>query len=157
MGDEVLIKKALQMMDKALYHELGEKCSGCRICEMVCSLYHEKDMINPRKSRIRVVASREKTAILPMVCYSCTDAQCVLSCPLNCISQDETGMIVVDKNICSGCGECEEVCPFGAIHLHPVSEMAITCDRCDGKFLCVNYCPEDVLGFLMPDKLRALR
>ena len=157
MSDRVLVDKALQMMDKWLYRELGEKCTGCRICEMVCSLYHEKDGINPRRSRIRVVVSREKTAILPMVCHSCTDPSCVASCPLECLSQDESGLIVVDEKTCNGCGECVEACPFGAIHIHPVTDIAITCDRCDGKFLCVKYCPEDVLGFLKPEKLRALR
>jgi len=157
MGDEVLIKKAHQMMDKGLYHELGEKCTGCRICEMVCSLYHEKDGINPKRSRIRVVISREKTAILPMVCHSCTDPSCVSSCPIECISQDENGMIVVDGDTCSGCGECVGACPFGAIHLHPVTDIAMTCDRCDGKFLCINYCPEDILDWLMPEKLKALK
>ena len=35
--------------------------------------------------------------------------------------------------------------------------IAATCDRCDGKFLCIKYCPEQVLDFLAPEKLRALR
>lgn len=157
MGDELLINKALQMMDKWVNRELTDKCTGCRICEMVCSLYHETDGINPRRSRIRIVISREKTAILPMVCLSCIDPSCVASCPLNCLSQDETGMIVVDANTCNGCGECEEACPFGAIHLHPVTDVAITCDHCDGKFLCVSYCPENILDFLLPEKISIRR
>ena len=157
MSDELLVNKALQMMDRAAYRELGETCSGCRICEMVCSLYHEKDAINPRRSRIRVVSSREKTAVLPMVCHSCTDPSCVASCPLECLSQDESDMVVVNKKTCSGCGECMVACPFGAMQIHPMTNIAMTCDHCDGKFLCVNYCPENVLDFLMPEKIRALR
>ena len=157
MSDDGLTNKALKMMDEMVNRELGQNCTGCRICEMVCSLYHEKDGVNPKRSRIRVVISREKTAILPMVCHACTDPSCVTSCPLECLSQDETGMITVDEDTCNSCGECVEACPYGAIHLHPVTETAMTCDRCDGKFLCVNYCPEDVLGWLMPEKLRALR
>ncbi|MBI4186077.1 MAG: 4Fe-4S dicluster domain-containing protein [Chloroflexi bacterium] len=157
MDEKLLRNKALQMMDKPIYRELGEKCTGCRICEMVCSLYHEKEGINPRRSRIRVVMSREKTSILPMVCRSCTDPACVASCPQDCLTQDESGMIVVDESACTACGECEIACPFGAIHIHPVADVAVTCDRCDGKFLCVNYCPEGVLDWLVPEKLRALR
>lgn len=151
INNAALIGKALQQMDRMVNRELGEKCTGCWIYEMVCSLYHEKEGINPKRSRIRVVISREKSAILPMVCHACTHPSCVESCPTGCLSQDNTGMIAVDGDSCTGCGACVDACPFAAMHLHPMTNIAMTCDRCDGKFLCISYCPESVLDWLMPD------
>jgi benzoyl-CoA reductase subunit BamC len=32
----------------------AKKCTGCRTCEVVCSLLYNKGLINPRLARVRV-------------------------------------------------------------------------------------------------------
>ena len=44
------------------------KCTGCRTCEVICSLTHNgKDTINPRDSRIRVFKDDEEGVNLPLI------------------------------------------------------------------------------------------
>ena len=144
----------LEVMSKKIDHNVAEKCTGCKICTMVCSLYHEKDGINPRRSRISILSLPERMEIIPMVCHFCEDSLCVKSCPVEALSRDEEKrVIVVDDNICNSCGECVEACPYGAMTIHPVTNIAMTCDRCDGNFWCVKYCPKDALeGFVGVEK-----
>ena len=54
----------------------------------------------------------------------------------------------VDTGACTGCGDCVEACPFGAISLVPGDggEVA-TIDRagCKGCGACAPVCPEDAI------------
>lgn len=120
-------------------------CVGCRTCELACSYYHEKKF-NPSKSRIRI--THEEAAVSrPIVCAQCTEAPCVRACPEEAIRRDEMGVVLVDEEKCTGCGECVKACPFGAIWLHPDTGKAIKCDLCHGTPQCVEYCPQGVLYY----------
>ena len=50
-------------MAKMLYVD-HEKCTGCRLCELVCAVYHD-GVSNPARSRIRVLKWRPKVFIFP--------------------------------------------------------------------------------------------
>ena len=51
------------------------KCTGCRYCEAVCALEHFSVM-NPMKSRIRVIANSEQRLFVPLIAGPFTDTQC---------------------------------------------------------------------------------
>jgi carbon-monoxide dehydrogenase iron sulfur subunit len=121
-------------------------CVGCRTCELACSFFHEK-VFNPQKSRVQVI--REELAISrPILCVQCSDPPCAAACPQGAIVRDEkTGAVIVIEEKCTGCGACVEVCPFGAIWLHPEKRIAIKCDLCGGAPACVKYCPQRVLRY----------
>ncbi|MEA1904629.1 MAG: 4Fe-4S dicluster domain-containing protein [Candidatus Hadarchaeota archaeon] len=120
-------------------------CVGCRTCELACSFFHEKKF-NPQKSRIRIV--QEGPAInRPVVCMQCPNAPCMKVCPEEgAMWRDSKGVVRVDDGKCTGCGECVEACPFGAIWLHPDTNKAINCDLCGGDPQCVRFCPQGVLS-----------
>lgn len=61
---------------------------------------------------------------------------------------EKTGIILVDEEICNGCGWCVEACEFGAIQLHPKTRAAFVCNLCDGEPQCVEWCPEEALDFI---------
>jgi Pyruvate/2-oxoacid:ferredoxin oxidoreductase delta subunit len=43
---------------------------------------------------------------------------CILTCPELCIGRDRgTGHIVIDLELCKGCGLCAHYCPKGAIRM----------------------------------------
>ena len=122
------------------------KCVGCCVYEYVCSMEHEKTY-NPTKSRIRVV--RLTTYVnLAIACRLCEDPQCVDACPRNALSQSqETGVIMIDEDVCNGCAWCVEACDYGSIQIHPEHKVTFVCDICEGEPKCVKWCPQEALDF----------
>jgi len=115
------------------------KCSGCRKCEIACSLFHE-NKIWPEASRIRVFML-VPGAEVPHLCVQCEDYPCVESCPVDALSvSKETGAVLVDKEKCTGCGLCIDACPGKVPHIHPSEKYAVICDLCGGKPQCVKVC-----------------
>jgi len=114
------------------------KCTGCRLCELVCSLKHE-GVCNPSKSRIKV-ERRTVALAIPTVCLQCDGKFCVKVCPQNALSTDDHGAIKVDEKLCTACGLCQYACPFDAIRMHPSRHVAMICDLCGGDPQCVKYC-----------------
>ena len=57
-----------------------EKCTGCRLCELVCAVKHDR-VSNPIRSRIRVIKWESEGIYVPVSCQQCEDAPCVLGCP----------------------------------------------------------------------------
>ena len=132
----------------------SDKCVGCRICEMVCSFSHTKEF-NPTKARIRVIRN-EKDGIIstvPVFCQQCETPVCMNLCPANAIQKDvQTNAKIVNEKKCLGCRRCSYVCPFGAISVCQEAGVAIKCDLCEGKPLCVQFCPFDALKYIRTDK-----
>jgi Fe-S-cluster-containing hydrogenase component 2 len=127
-----------------------DKCVGCQICEYACSMATEK-VFNPAKSRIRAIRINQLTN-MAAVCRLCEEP----ACPRDALKQsEETGIIIVDKEACIGCGWCIEACDFGAIKLHPDRKVAIVCDRCNSQGIaqCVKWCPEEALTLVTSDML----
>ena len=65
-----------------------EKCTGCRLCELVCSVKHE-GVSNPSRSRLKVEKWEWEGLYIPMLCQQCEDAPCKSVCPVKAISRDE--------------------------------------------------------------------
>jgi carbon-monoxide dehydrogenase iron sulfur subunit len=116
-------------------------CSGCRRCEIACSLFHE-GRIWPEASRIRVFML-VPGAEVPHFCAQCHDHPCVESCPVGALSvSEETGAILVDRDACTSCGICIDACPGRIPHIHPAKNYALICDLCGGDPECVKVCNE---------------
>jgi Fe-S-cluster-containing hydrogenase component 2 len=117
------------------------RCSGCRRCEVTCSLRYE-DRIWPEASRIRVFMPFPGVEV-PHLCAQCDDYPCVGSCPVDALSVDEnTEAVIVDQELCTSCGQCINACPGKIPYLHPETNKAIICDLCDGDPECVKVCVE---------------
>ena len=65
-----------------------EKCTGCRLCELVCSVFHD-GVSNASRSRIKVIKWEAEGIYIPMSCQQCQDAPCKIVCPVKAISRDE--------------------------------------------------------------------
>jgi len=117
------------------------KCSGCRKCEIACSLSHE-NRIWPETSRIRIfmlVPGLE----FPHFCAQCDDYPCVEACPVKALSIDsKTSAVLVDEEECTGCGQCIAACPGRVPHMHPTENHILICDLCGGNPQCVKVCQE---------------
>jgi len=134
-------------MQKILFID-AEKCSGCRTCESVCSLYHEK-VCNPSRARINVAKWETAGIYVPMVCQQCETPLCEDVCPMHAIKRDEkTGAMLIDYDLCVGCKLCVMFCPFGGINLDAKTGRVLKCDLCGGEPVCVKFCEPEALQYL---------
>jgi carbon-monoxide dehydrogenase iron sulfur subunit len=134
-------------MAKVLYID-HEKCTGCRLCELVCAVSHD-GISNPTRSRIRVLKWEAEGIYIPMTCQQCQDAPCLNVCPVKAISRDEAlGRVSVDYDTCIGCRSCVSVCPFGAMNFNTIDRRVIKCDVCDGDPQCVRFCDVKAVDFI---------
>jgi carbon-monoxide dehydrogenase iron sulfur subunit len=130
-----------------------DKCTGCRLCELVCSAVKEKGF-SPLLSRIRTVRTEDAFLNMSVACRLCTEPTCVKSCPRKALKKDEeSGVILVDQNRCSGCSWCVEACEFGAV-VSPLEKSPVAiCDLCGGDPKCVEFCPKDALSLKTAEEI----
>jgi formate dehydrogenase iron-sulfur subunit len=114
------------------------------------------------------------------VCKHCTHAACLDVCPTGALFRTEYGTVVVQEDVCNGCGYCVPACPFGVLdkrHLprpsgDPPAEIlglqlgkkedgrvwkcTLCYDRLKGGHepACAKACPTDSIQFGPLDELR---
>ncbi len=134
-------------MDKVLMIN-HEKCTGCRLCELVCAVKHD-GISNPARSRVRVVKWEMEGLYIPMACQQCEDAPCMNGCPVGAISRNEAlNCVEVDYDVCIGCRTCVSVCPFGAMSYNAIDKKVIKCDLCDGDPQCARFCDMQAIEYV---------
>jgi len=65
------------------------------------------------------------------VCKHCSHAACLDVCPTGSLFRTEYGTVVVQQDICNGCGYCVPACPFGVLekrHIASTENMGHTPD-----------------------------
>ena len=99
------------------------------------------------------------------VCKHCTHAACLDVCPTGSLFRTEFGTVVVQEDICNGCGYCIPACPFGVIDKR-VGEgvknegIAQKCTLCYDRLhdgltpACAQACPTQSIQFGDLDELR---
>jgi formate dehydrogenase iron-sulfur subunit len=94
------------------------------------------------------------------VCKHCTEAACLDVCPTGALFRTEFGTVVVQEDVCNGCGYCVPACPFGVIERRERDGRAWKCTLCydrlkdDKEPACAQACPTDSIQF---GELEALR
>jgi Fe-S-cluster-containing dehydrogenase component len=94
-----------------------QKCIGCRACNIACNA--ENNL--PPGVVYRPVLSQEVgkyphvgRIFTPKPCMHCDNPPCVPACPVKATWKREDGVVVIDYNICMGCRNCLEACPYSA-------------------------------------------
>jgi len=134
-----------------------EKCTGCRTCELVCSVKNE-GVANPALSRVRIIRFDAVVLDVPMLCQQCASAPCILVCPTRAISRDDDlGVVKINYDRCIGCKMCLAVCPFGGMSFNPWANRVIKCDLCGGDPLCVKFCETKALQYVEVSAVNLLK
>jgi formate dehydrogenase iron-sulfur subunit len=94
------------------------------------------------------------------VCKHCTHAACLDVCPTGALFRTEFGTVVVQEDICNGCGYCIPACPYGVIDQRAGDGRAWKCTLCYDRLsegmepACAKACPTDSIQFGPLDELR---
>jgi formate dehydrogenase iron-sulfur subunit len=95
------------------------------------------------------------------VCKHCTSAACLDVCPTGSLMRTEFGTVVVQQDICNGCGYCVPACPFGVIDRRESDGRVWKCTLCydrlrgDMEPACAQACPTKSIQFGPLSQLRA--
>jgi formate dehydrogenase iron-sulfur subunit len=87
------------------------------------------------------------------VCKHCTDAACLDVCPTGALFRTEFGTVVVQDDVCNGCGYCVPACPFGVLDRREGDGRVWKCTLCydrlkdDLEPACAKACPTDSIQF----------
>jgi formate dehydrogenase iron-sulfur subunit len=93
------------------------------------------------------------------VCKHCTNAGCLDACPTGALIRTEFETVIVQQDICNGCGYCVPSCPFGVINRDPYDGRASKCTLCYDRLedgiepACAKACPTDAIQFGPRDEL----
>jgi formate dehydrogenase iron-sulfur subunit len=94
------------------------------------------------------------------VCKHCTEAACLDVCPTGSLFRTEFGTVVVQEDICNGCGYCIPACPYGVIDQRKDDGRAWKCTMCYDRLgagmepACAKACPTDSIQYGPLDELR---
>lgn len=94
------------------------------------------------------------------VCKHCVEAGCLQACPTGAIIRTEFDTVVIQQDVCNGCGYCLPACPFGVPALSPTDHKAHKCTLCYDRLrdglepACAKACPTDSIQFGRVDALR---
>jgi formate dehydrogenase iron-sulfur subunit len=87
------------------------------------------------------------------VCKHCTHAACLEVCPTGSLFRTEFGTVVVQEDICNGCGYCVPACPFGVLDRREEDGRVWKCTLCydrlkdDKTPACAQACPTHSIQF----------
>ena len=156
-------------------------CIGCKACEVACKEWNgvPDDGFNLlgmsydntgglSANSWRHVAFIEQPAapdfrwlMMSDVCKHCTHAACLDVCPTGALFRTEFDTVVVQEDICNGCGYCIPACPYGVIDQRKGDGRAWKCTMCydrigDGLMpACATACPTESIQYGPLDELRA--
>lgn len=158
-------------------------CIGCKACEVACKEWNqlpaEEDgltgMSYDNTAALsattwrhvafieQIGADREKCSQMPHfqsrwlmmsdVCKHCDPAPCLEACPTGAIFRTEFDTVVVQQDICNGCGYCVPACPFGVVDVDELDGKAHKCTLCYDRLkgglepACAKVCPTDSIQF----------
>jgi formate dehydrogenase iron-sulfur subunit len=105
------------------------------------------------------IAAFDNWVFMSDVCKHCTNAGCLDACPTGALIRTEFETVVLQPDVCNGCGYCVPACPFGVVDRAPEDGRAGKCTLCYDRLqdglepACAKACPTDSIQFGPYDEL----
>jgi formate dehydrogenase iron-sulfur subunit len=158
-------------------------CIGCKACEVACKEWNNLPADNlgltgqsydntgalsantwrhvafveePGPGGVRATAQpafQSGWLMMSDVCKHCHNAPCLEACPTGALFRTEFDTVVVQQDICNGCGYCVPACPFGVVDISTLDGKAHKCTLCYDRLkgglepACAKSCPTDSIQF----------
>lgn len=157
-------------------------CIGCKACEVACKEWNEvpadgmtwtglsydnTQSLGASTWRHVMFLEQPQTAgpqlaettdpfrwvFLSDVCKHCENSGCLEACPTGAIMRTDIGSVLVQNDVCNGCGYCVVTCPFGVIDRRPDNGGAFKCTFCYDRQkaglmpACAKACPTQSIQF----------
>ncbi len=144
-------------------------CIGCKACEVACKewnnlpadeigltgqSYDNTGRLSCTTWRhVAFVEQRDRWLMMSDVCKHCANAACLEACPTGALFRTEFDTVVVQQDICNGCGYCVPACPFGVIETNHHDGKAHKCTLCYDRLkgglepACAKSCPTNSIQF----------
>jgi formate dehydrogenase iron-sulfur subunit len=155
-------------------------CIGCKACEVACKewngvpedgldftgeSYDNTSALGADTWRHVAFVEQDRDGSMRWlmssdVCKHCTSAACLEVCPTGALFRTEFGTVVVQQDVCNGCGYCVAACPYGVIERREEDGRAFKCTLCydrlrgDLEPACATACPTKSIQFGPLDELR---
>jgi len=157
---------------KAILYD-ASKCTACRGCQGACKQWHDlpaekthnwgsyqnpKDL-SPKTWLVIRFDEHVKEDGYPLwlfnrqSCFHCDNPDCAAVCPTGAMTVREDGVVFVNHELCIGCGNCADACPFGVPHIDKETEKSYKCNFCIDRIdnglppACVGACPTGALKY----------
>ena len=134
-GESVMVKR-LSVIDV-------DRCVGCQLCMFACTRRTGRGGIGDSRIGIRSAGGMRKGFVV-VVCRACPDPPCAKVCPTEALTPRAGGGVSFRSEMCIGCGNCRQACPFGAVFWDETQEKPLICVYCG---ICAQFCPHDVLAY----------
>lgn len=134
-----------------------ERCVKCDACVTACRAEWNTP-VGYSRNWVREVEGTDANGLpaLSFVsgrCQHCDNPPCIDSCPTGASYKREDGMVLIDRDLCTGCEFCLEACPYDARYKDPVDGMISKCTFCQPRVdagrqpACVEVCFNRALTF----------
>jgi formate dehydrogenase iron-sulfur subunit len=113
----------------------------------------EKVRANGSEAALKLPPFQSHWKMMSDVCKHCDNAPCQEACPTGALFRTEFDTVVVQQDICNGCGYCVPACPFGVIDVSEFDGKAHKCTLCYDRLksglepACAKACPTDSIRF----------
>jgi len=120
-------KKYVMLVDTA-------RCVFCEACVTSCraewgtSLGVSRNWV--RETMTMTNDGMPRLSFLSGRCMHCDEPPCVPACPTGASFKGDDGLVLVDRDLCTGCEFCVDVCPYDARFRDPADGMISKCTFC---------------------------